>query len=170
MTHAILSSLRGFKAQPLTDIQFLGILEVNPNDAEFILSHQTAYFTFGESIIEVRADSATSRLIVRSMDLIKTSAMGFDDVIPAFVSVARLLLWESEVSNLVARITLYGVDSTDPDSLTASAISIELQNGQELFIDALSSLGLNVGGNEHRKVWQEHQAKIPGYLAESMEL
>lgn len=80
-------------------------------------------------------------------------------MLPCKTSVSQIILTDSmSAKNTVKSLVINGMESNDNNQLVCNSLQLNLDNGQELFIDQSFYYGINIGGAEQRKFWNENLA------------
>ncbi len=149
--------------KPLTDIILTGEIVVRDGVGEFLSSTEAYFFVIADHTLRCKADPKDLSLAMEPIPELTYPDNPFEDTIPGWSSIGPTVLLDIWQDTRIAKITLHGARQWDSLPWVANAISLFLQNGQELFMDGYSTLGMNLGGAEQRALWMENNGRIPGY-------
>ncbi|MCC3379670.1 hypothetical protein ACFQ5D_18800 [Paenibacillus farraposensis] len=148
-----------FKSDSIQDIYLLGFVDIEDGVADFCPDMRYYYFEVGEKYIEFESINQYSKLIVRIIDSIRYQFEIDEDMLPCKTSVSQIILTDSmSAKNTVKSFVINGMESNDNNQIVCNSLQLNLDNGQELFIDPSFYYGINIGGAEQRKFWNENLA------------
>lgn len=140
----------------LNNVYVTGFLSFEENgSAEFSAMLDFLYFEFGEQIIEFQSVEQNSKLRISMVDKVRYEFDKFEDDVVCKSNVSEIVLtkYDSE-DNKVINACFYGLQINEK-SLVCDALHVKLLNGQDIFIDPTFNFGINVGGLEQKKYWEE---------------
>lgn len=148
-----------FKSGLIQDIYLLGFVDIEDGVADFCPDMRYYYFEVGEKYIELESINQYSKLSVRIVDSIRYQFEIDEDMLPCKTSVSQIILTDSmSAKNTVKSFVINGMESNDINQIVCNSLQLNLDNGQELFIDPSFYYGINIGGAEQRKFWNENLA------------
>ncbi|ASA20282.1 hypothetical protein [Paenibacillus donghaensis] len=148
-----------FKSDSIQDIYLLGFVDIEDGVGDFCPDMRYYYFEVGEQYIEFESINQYSRLSVKIVDSIRYQFEIDEDMLPCKTSVSQIILIDSmSAKNTVKSIVINGIDFKNKEQIICHNLQLNLENGQELFIDPSFYYGLNIGGAEQRKFWIENLA------------
>jgi len=148
-----------FKSGSIQDIYLLGFVDIEDGVADFCPDMRYYYFEVGEKYIELESINQYSKLSVRIVDSIRYQFEIDEDMLPCKTSVSQIILTDSiSAKNTVKSFVINGLESNDNNQIVCNSLQLNLDNGQELFIDPSFYYGINIGGAEQRKFWNENLA------------
>lgn len=148
-----------FKSGSIQDIYLLGFVDIEDGVADFCPDMRYYYFEVGEKYIELESINQYSKLSVRIVDSIRYQFEIDEDMLPCKMSVSQIILTDSmSAKNTVKSFVINGMESNDNNQIVCNSLQLNLDNGQELFIDPSFYYGINIGGAEQRKFWNENLA------------
>ena len=146
-----------FKNEAIQDIYLLGFVDIENRKANFSPDMRCYYFEFGDQYIELESIEQYSKLSVRIVDSVHYKFEIDEDMFPCTTSVNQLILMDSmSAKNIVNRFVIYGLECDTADQIVCHSLQLNLENGQELFIDPSFYYGINIGGAEQRRFWKEN--------------
>lgn len=148
-----------FKSCSIQDIYLLGFVDIEDGVADFCPDMRYYYFEVGEKYIELESINQYSNLSVRIVDAIRYQFEIDEDMLPCKTSVSQIILTDSmSAKNTVKSFVINGMESSDNHQMICNSLQLNLDNGQDLFIDPSFYYGINIGGAEQRKFWNENLA------------
>jgi hypothetical protein len=148
-----------FKSGSIQDIYLLGFVDIEDGVADFCPDMRYYYLEVGEKYIELESINQYSKLSVRIVDSIRYQFEIDEDMLPCKTSVSQIVLTDSmSAKNTVESFVINGMESSENDQIICNTLQLNLDNGQELFIDPSFYYGINIGGAEQRKFWNENLA------------
>lgn len=148
-----------FKNSLIQDIYVVGFADIEDGIANFYPDMRFYYFEVGEQILELESIDQYSKLSVNIVDSIRYKFEIDEDMIPCKTSVSQIILTDSmSTKNIVKSIIINGMELCNKEKIICDSIQLNLNNGQELFIDPSFYFGINIGGTEQRKFWLENLA------------
>lgn len=145
-----------FKNNSVQDIYLVGFVDIEDGAAKFYPDMRLYYFEVGEHCIEFESIDQYSKLSVSIVDSIRYKFEYDEDMLPCKTSVRQIIFTDSmSAKNTVKSIIIYGME-LNKEQLICDSIQLNLNNGQELFIDPSFYFGINIGGAEQRKFWIEN--------------
>lgn len=156
----MLEKLTGiFKSNSIQDIYLVGFVDIEDGVADFCPDMRYYYFEVGEQYIEFESIDQYSKLSVNIVDSIRYQFEIDEDMLPCKTSVSQIILTDSmSAKNTVKSIIINGMELNNKEQIICDSIQLNLNNGQELFIDPSFYFGINIGGAEQRKFWIENLA------------
>ncbi|MGG4451215.1 hypothetical protein [Brevibacillus porteri] len=146
-----------FKSGSIQDIYLLGFVDIEDGVADFCPDMRYYYFEVGEKYIEFESINQYSKLSVRIVDSIRYQFEIDEDMLPCKISVSQIILTDSmSAKNTVKSFVINGMESNDNNQIVCNSLQLNLDNGQELFIDPSFYYGINIGGAEQREFWIEN--------------
>ncbi|ASJ52796.1 hypothetical protein BP422_04040 [Brevibacillus formosus] len=146
-----------FKSESIQDIYLLGFVDIEDGVADFCPDMRYYYFKVGEKYIEFESINQYSKLSVKIVDSIRYQFEIDEDMLPCKTSVSQIILTDSmSAKNTVKNLVINGMESNDNNQIVCNSLQLNLDNGQELFIDPSFYYGINIGGAEQRKFWIEN--------------
>ncbi len=141
-----------FKNEAIQDIYILGFVDIEEGKADFSPDMRCFYFEFGDQYIE-----QYSKLSVRIVDSVQYKFDIDEDMFPCTTSVNQLILMDSmSAKNNVSSFVIHGLECNAADHIVCHSLQLNLENGQELFIDPSFYYGINIRGVEQRRFWEEN--------------
>lgn len=146
-----------FKSDSIQDIYLLGFVDIEDGVADFRPDMRYYYFEVGDQYIEFQSINQYSRLSVKVVDSIRYQFEIDEDMLPCKTSVSQIILLDSmSAKNTVKSIVINGIELKNKEQIICHNLQLNLDNGQELFIDPSFYFGINIGGAEQRKFWIEN--------------
>lgn len=146
-----------FKSGSIQDIYLLGFVDIEDGVADFCPDMRCYYFAVGEKYLEFESINQYSKLSVRIVSSIRYQFEIDEDMLPCKTSVSQVILTDSmSAKNTVKSFIINGLELNDTQQLVCNSLQLNLDNGQELFIDPSFYYGINIGGVEQRKFWIEN--------------
>ncbi|WP_106766555.1 hypothetical protein [Paenibacillus faecalis] len=146
-----------FKSGSIQDIYLLGFADIEDGVADFCPDKHYYYFEVGKKYIEFESINQYSKLSVRIVDSIQYQFEIDEDMLPCKASVSQIILTDSmSAKNTVKSFVINGMEFNDNKRIVCISLQLNLDNGQELFIDPSFYYGINIGGGEQRKFWIEN--------------
>lgn len=143
------NSLDNIYLTGFVDYEEDGVVQFYP-DMRFL------YFEFGNDIVEFykfEPVNHCSRIRITMVDAIKHE-FDLEDVLPGRTKINEIIFKNSMADNKVAKMYFFNLQENE-NELLCDAIHIKLNNGQDIFLDP-GFLGINIGGLEVKKVWEEN--------------
>lgn len=148
-----------FKGNSIQDIYLVGFVDIEDGVADFCPDMRYYYFEVGGQYIEFESIDQYSKLSVNIVDSIRYQFEIDEDMLPCKTSVSQIILTDSmSAKNTVKSIIINGMELNNKEQIICDSIQLNLNNGQELFIDPSFYFGINIGGAEQRKFWIENLA------------
>ena len=148
-----------FKNSSIQDIYLVGFVDIEDGIANFYPDMRFYYFEVGEQFLELESMDQYSKLSVNIVDSIRYKFEIDEDMQPCKTSVNQIVLTDSmSTKNTVKSIIIYGLEVSNREQIICDSIQLNLNNGQELFIDPSFYFGINISGAEQRMFWVENLA------------
>ncbi|SFE87016.1 hypothetical protein SAMN04487969_108141 [Paenibacillus algorifonticola] len=146
-------------------IYLLGFVDTEDGVADFCPNTRYYYFEVGEKYIEFESINQYSKLSVRIVDSIRYQFEIDEDMLPCKTSVSQIILTDSmSAKNTVKSFVINGIESNDNQQIVCNSLQLNLNNGQELFIDPSFYYGINIGGGEQLYYRRTAQRVVNGEI------
>lgn len=147
----------------IDDIYLVGFVDMEGGMAQFCHDLRYVYIEIGEQYIELESIEQFSKMRIRIVDSLQYHFEIDEDMMKARSSISELVLNDTmSIGNKIQNVLFYNLNDSICD-----ALEICLENGQILFFDPTFYFGINIGGIEQRKTWEENRA-IDNVVIESL--
>lgn len=141
------------KSNQLEEIYLVGILD--NDDKEFIVNKNYVYFQFGNNYIEVEAIESYSKLKITITNYISYKNF-VEDEVDGKIKISEFVLLNPLAENRgIKEISFCNLENRE-DVLITDTLLLGLSNEEYIFIDP-GFLGVNLGGLEQKKFWEDNQ-------------
>ena len=141
------------KSNQLEEIYLVGILD--NDDKEFIVNKNYVYFQFGNNYIEVEAIESYSKLKITITNYISYKNF-LEDEVDGKIKISEFVLLNPLAENRgIKEISFCNLENRE-DVLITDTLLLGLSNEEYIFIDP-GFLGVNLGGLEQKKFWEDNQ-------------
>lgn len=145
------------KNQCITDIQQVGVVDIENGIGEITTFHTYLYIRFADTLLKLESTNQYSKLLISIVPEIdfQFSFEIDEDMIPVKHSIAEIVLTDTMADNRITKIDVYGGEETN-NGLICDALSFCLVHGQELFFDPTYFFGINIGDERQRNAWMQN--------------
>ncbi|MBE5872326.1 MAG: hypothetical protein E7294_13900 [Lachnospiraceae bacterium] len=138
----------------ITDIFLVGFVDIEDGIAEFNYDLKYLYFEIGSEYIKFESINQFSLLRFDIVNSIKFNYEVDPDMIKAKASISEIVLNNTTaIGNNIVKLLFYDFDEIRN---TCAAVEMVLANGQVIFIDPSFYFGINIGGTEKKRIWEEN--------------
>ena len=148
------------KNNTIVDILQVGLIDIEDGIAEFIPVHTYLFIEFEKGMLKLQSIEQYSKLRLQYVDALQFEFDIDEDMIPAKMSVAELVLTDTMAANSIKCVDIYGARET-ADDLICDALSFHLTCGQEVFFDPTYIFGINIGGERQKMAWLNNFPNSP---------
>ena len=124
------------------------------------------YFKIGKAYLRISETEFDLSISVSMLNSLEYTLILEEGELPTRLSISHLILLDALTDTRIERVVYYGKAIVEGSQIATNALSLFLVNGQEIFIDSCSTLGLKIGGESRRLVWIENAKIQPGYSTE----
>lgn len=140
------------KDQNIEDIYLTGFVDVENGEAQFYYDLRFMYFEVDSKYIKFESINQFSKLSIEIVDSITYDSDIDEDMIGAKSSISQIILNDTmAVGNSIDTIIFHNLE--EQEKLICDAIEILLANGQIIFLDPSFYFGINIGGEEQKRIW-----------------
>lgn len=144
------------KNHDIDDIYIVGFFDIEDEIAEFYPNLCYIFIEMGNKYIKFESTEQFSKLHIQIVDTILYEFEIDEDMIYGKTSVKDIILTASmAIGNRLKKLSIFNFNEYD-NAIRCDAIQIELLNGQQLFLDPSFLFGINIGGLEQRRFWEEN--------------
>lgn len=137
----------------IDDIYLVGFVDIEEGMAQFCHDLRYVYIEIGERYIELESIEQFSKIRIGIVDSLQYHFEIDEDMMKAHSSISELVLNDTmSIGNKIQNVLFYNLNDNICD-----ALEICLENGQILFFDPTFYFGINIGGIEQRKIWEENR-------------
>lgn len=151
----MINKLKEFiRNKTITDIYSVGFIEDEDEICEFHKILDYLYIEINSQYIKLQSINQYSALKLQLVDCIDYDYEIDADWKKAKSSIANIVLNDSmSIGNIIRKIIFYKFNDKE---LTCDAAEFILDNGQILFFDPSYLFGINIGGINQKKSWQDN--------------
>lgn len=148
------------KNKTITDIYSVGFVDDEDGISVFHENLNYLYIEMESRYIKLQSINQYSALKIQMVDRIDYDYEIDEDWKKAKTSIANVVLNDSmSLGNKISKLILYNLNDKE---LTCDAAEFVLENGQILFLDPSYLFGINIGGIEQKKVWEDNCKEYDG--------
>lgn len=136
----------------LVDVLLTGFVEKHESPVRFYALLETLYLQCGGSLLRFGTVGDSGRMRIEVATAIEHTAALDDDMTPALTSIRQQMLRDPDGANVIAASKFWN-PTDEVNSIVCSAASIDLANGQHIFVDPSNHFGIQVGGRELEESW-----------------
>ncbi|WP_310602849.1 hypothetical protein [Anaerosporobacter sp.] len=149
----MINSLRNIlKINQLDEMYLVGIFD--KEDKEFIVNSNYLYIQLGDKFIELEAIESYSKLKLSITDCICYKNY-IEDEIDGKIKISEVVLLNPLEENRKVEEVFFCNLEIGEDILITDILFLKLSNRENVFIDP-GFLGINIGGLEQKKLWEEN--------------
>jgi hypothetical protein len=138
----------------INDIQIAGFVD-QTEALSFQPMLQFIYLSFGSHLLELRTVGTTGTMCLSFAEGIRHGFDIEDGMQPATMSLNELVLLDPEGSNELVELRFWSPIEVG-EELRCSAMRLDLNNGQKIFVDPTYHFGFRLGGLEQERIWREN--------------
>ncbi len=142
------------KNNDIEDVYLTGFVDIEDGIAQFYPDLRFIYFEINSKFIEFESINQYSRLRIKIVNAVNHNFEIDEDMMKGKSSVSEIILTQDgAIGNCIDIIKLYNLEEKE-EALICDAIEIKLKNEQVIFLDPSFYFGINIGGDEQKKIWK----------------
>lgn len=144
------------KENIIEDIFLLGFIDADEEIPQFYPNKRFIYFKFNTKYIKFESIEQCSKLKFDIIDSVEFDIDIDEDILRGKSSIIDIILDDSmSIGNYFKTLIFYNYN-IDNDEIVCDALEITLVNEQIIFLDPSYYFGINVGGENQKKIWQNN--------------
>ncbi len=140
----------------IDDVYLSGFVDIENGTAEFYPDMRYLYFLLGDKYIEFQSVEQSSRMKIMITDSVMHKFEIDEEMMPAKASVNETILVDTLADNSVKEMFLYNIMSISETFIVCDAVQMNLNSGQQIFLDPTFYYGVGIGGVEQKEWWKNN--------------